>query len=219
MMATCTVKSCSLPHLARGFCNRHWLRWKRHGDPLAGGATPNPSGLCCSVRDCGRPSKSSKGYCILHYRRWKRGGSTKPKPRMNDGPCQVEGCPHPQIKQHLCGMHYARQHKRGSTNPTRQYIPGGFWAKVNRNGPIPEHRPELGPCWVWIGAKNGAAGYGRFTTTISQYAHHHLVGPPKIGMQWDHLCFNRACVRPQHLEMVTPSINIKRAIKHRRSSS
>jgi hypothetical protein len=24
-----------------------------------------------------------------------------------------------------------------------------FWSKVDRNGPVPEHRPELGPCWVW----------------------------------------------------------------------
>lgn len=27
-----------------------------------------------------------------------------------------------------------------------------FWAKVNKDGPIPEHRPELGPCWVWTGS-------------------------------------------------------------------
>jgi hypothetical protein len=24
-----------------------------------------------------------------------------------------------------------------------------FWEKVDKNGPVPAHRPELGPCWVW----------------------------------------------------------------------
>lgn len=27
-----------------------------------------------------------------------------------------------------------------------------FWEKVNKDGPIPEHQPELGPCWEWTGA-------------------------------------------------------------------
>lgn len=24
-----------------------------------------------------------------------------------------------------------------------------FWEKVNKHGPVPEHCPELGPCWIW----------------------------------------------------------------------
>src|SRR5687767_3489091 len=35
-----------------------------------------------------------------------------------------------------------------------------FWAKVNKNGPIPEHRPDLGPCWLWTAALT--KGYGQF---------------------------------------------------------
>jgi len=34
-----------------------------------------------------------------------------------------------------------------------------FWSKVDKNGPIPQHKPELGPCWVWTGAKM-ERGYG-----------------------------------------------------------
>lgn len=33
-MTECAVDSCSNPHLAKGYCNVHYLRWKRHGDPL-----------------------------------------------------------------------------------------------------------------------------------------------------------------------------------------
>lgn len=39
--------------------------------------------------------------------------------------------------------------------------PLSFWPKVDLNGPIPEHRPELGPCWVWTGHKLKKSGYGR----------------------------------------------------------
>lgn len=33
---TCSVEGCGLPTEKRGYCNRHYLRWRRHGDPLAG---------------------------------------------------------------------------------------------------------------------------------------------------------------------------------------
>lgn len=33
----CSIPDCGKPHLARGWCNAHWLRWSRYGDPLAGG--------------------------------------------------------------------------------------------------------------------------------------------------------------------------------------
>lgn len=32
----CTIEGCSSPHKARGYCNRHWFKWRRNGDPLAG---------------------------------------------------------------------------------------------------------------------------------------------------------------------------------------
>lgn len=35
---TCSIDGCERPHRAHTFCNRHYLRWKRHGDPLAGGS-------------------------------------------------------------------------------------------------------------------------------------------------------------------------------------
>lgn len=29
-----------------------------------------------------------------------------------------------------------------------------FWKKIDRNGPIPAHCPELGPCWIWTAYKD-----------------------------------------------------------------
>jgi len=72
-----------------------------------------------------------------------------------------------------------------------------------------------GDCWPWQGAL-GSNGYGRFTLrgvamTAHRAAYLLLVGTIPAGMQIDHLCRNRSCVRPDHLEPVTPRENLLRA--------
>ena len=72
-------------------------------------------------------------------------------------------------------------------------------------------------CWLWQGPLTNA-GYGRMSWTafgrkeggahrVSYVAHR---GPIPAGLQLDHLCRNRACVRPDHLEPVTNRVNILR---------
>lgn len=87
--------------------------------------------------------------------------------------------------------------------------PADFWSKVNRNGPLPDERPELGPCWVWTGAHDrlGYGRDGRQHTGSSRLAHviayESLHGPVPSGLELDHLCRRPACVRPSHLEPVS----------------
>jgi hypothetical protein len=95
-----------------------------------------------------------------------------------------------------------------------------FWLKVNRDGPIPEYHPELGPCWLWTGGTTD--GYGRFhipnptpgprqkSVRAHIYAYNELVGEVPEGLVIDHLCRVRCCVRPSHLEPVTPAENLAR---------
>ena len=40
---TCTIEDCGNKVVARGWCNRHYLRWSHHGDPLGGGRDLKPS--------------------------------------------------------------------------------------------------------------------------------------------------------------------------------
>lgn len=94
--------------------------------------------------------------------------------------------------------------------------------KVDTNGPIPEHRPELGPCWLWKGATNGLKPpYGKFPIrAIDQQPRAHVVSyllrngvTPENQPVIDHLCGNTMCVNPDHLEAVTQKENMRRAKK------
>ena len=89
-----------------------------------------------------------------------------------------------------------------------------FWSKVDKSGPVPDHRDDLGPCWMWTASKF-RDGYGQFWLEGRNRAAHQIAYElasrimPK-GLTIDHLCRNRACVNPDHLEPVTNRTNILR---------
>lgn len=90
-----------------------------------------------------------------------------------------------------------------------------LWAKVNYDGPIPAHRPDLGPCWIWTG-RPGNHGYGCIGVNGKVLLVHRVTwanvnGPIPEGLHIDHLCRVLLCVRPTHLEAVTPGVNFRRS--------
>jgi hypothetical protein len=92
-----------------------------------------------------------------------------------------------------------------------------LWAKVDKNGPVPDYRPDLGQCWLFTGS--APHGYGRIKLTgerrnvhAHRVAYEAKVGPIPDGMVIDHLCRVKRCVNPAHLEVVTPGENVRRGI-------
>ena len=78
-----------------------------------------------------------------------------------------------------------------------------FWNKVDVSG----------DCWVWLGGESGK-GYGSFwingrLSRAHRVSYTNLVGPIPDGLDIDHICYNRRCVRPEHLQPVTRKQNLE----------
>lgn len=78
-----------------------------------------------------------------------------------------------------------------------------FWQKVDKSK----------PCWTWT-AGCFRSGYGSFRfkgvmTGVHRVSYELTHGPIPEGMEIDHKCFNPACVRPDHLRMVTKKQNME----------
>jgi hypothetical protein len=81
------------------------------------------------------------------------------------------------------------------------------------------HVQQQGECWVWISRRN-AGGYGEFKHKGVKHKAHRWIWETLHGelpedIVVDHLCRNRACVRPAHLEPKTNTENMRRGIIHR----
>lgn len=107
---------------------------------------------------------------------------------------------HPERHQQFCSPQCARQPKLPEADR--------FWPKV---------QGQPNGCWTWLGGKN-SNGYGVFGhgprgsgfVKAHRWAYEFLVGTIPKGLQIDHLCRNRICVNPTHLEPVTQRENILR---------
>lgn len=143
--------------------------------------SPNPSGLC--MCGCGRT-------VTLATRTYPERGLVKGQP-----------------------VHYAKGHRSGERcRPVpREWLPRvlvrlPFDERYLRNG-------ETG-CWEWQGPRGGG-GYGKLRVnnryvSAHRWAYERVNGPVPTGMTLDHLCRNRLCCNPEHLEVVTNAVNVRR---------
>jgi hypothetical protein len=79
-------------------------------------------------------------------------------------------------------------------------VPARFAGQVTRTG----------DCWTWTGTLRDD-GYGKFSgRQAHRVVYEHMVGPIAAGLELDHLCRNKACVNPTHLDPVSRLENIRR---------
>jgi hypothetical protein len=213
----CSVDECPRPFYGQGFCKLHYQRWKRNGDPLSlvrreRGLTP-----ICLVGGCGRPHHA-QGWCGLHHKRWWKTGTTDAPPEFERGHCKIEGCLNLARAYEMCPKHFRRWLRYGDPFFTAVIMgddEARFWSKVDKGGPVPTHRPDLGACWIWIASCNHN-GYGAFAVTdmpgrtgivAHKWAWEQENGPADPRLHLDHLCRRPECVNPSHLDPVPPREN------------
>jgi hypothetical protein len=171
----------------------------------------------CKFPRCGRQVKAAK-LCQRHYEQLRRGVPLKTIKKLgtNGADCLFPGCERKPIAKNLCGTHWAQARRRKVlsaviSDETEEERWLRSFVVDNETG-----------CWNFIKNGRGAGrgdktgkGYGQFWWKgKKQMAHRYSWvrkhGAIANGMQLDHVCRNRSCVNPEHLQLVTQHENILR---------
>lgn len=140
---------------------------------------------------------------------------------MSKRKCWVGSCSTESVKWGMCPAHeqqWLLEHPRIST---RYHGPNDErfqkYVEVGHGG----WGATLEGCWHWLSTLT-ESGYGLFGESretggsvlvrAHRYSYEMYVGPIPEGLELDHLCRMRACVNPEHLEVVTQRVNTLRGI-------
>jgi hypothetical protein len=152
----------------------------------------------CSIEDC-ESSSYVRGWCVKHYERWRAHGD----PTFHRSSRWI---PNPDLM--------VQDGLRAMDVPVRPGYERVAAHILSRCEPGPEG------CWLWTGALD-PAGYGRrhrhlddphVSSLVHRALYAALVEPPDPGLHLDHLCRQRACANPGHLDLVSQRVNLTRGI-------
>lgn len=134
----CLVDDCeSTYRMSFGYCIKHYIRVKRHGDPhvvqrknkklLDPTKLPSTAGYC-SIEDCGLSERLVRGWCMKHYLRWRKTGDPLKTLRQNryasDMECAIEDCAERRYVRDWCSKHYRAWYNHGDVlTPDKRIYP------------------------------------------------------------------------------------------------
>ncbi len=136
--------------------------------------------------------------------------------------CSVNGCEQPKRAGGFCTLHYQRFRKTGDPGPARPQKFRGWDTERRFRAYVQVGKDHD----LWIGGLS-SDGYGSFYLKGKKISAHRMAwelanGPIPDGLELDHLCSVRACLRLSDLELVTHHENVLRgqgwAAKHARST-
>lgn len=170
----------------------------------------------CSFESC-ENIVYCKGLCSAHYTQNRRGGPLKPIVIRSDStklPCTVNNCKNNQKAKGLCSAHWYQNHYIGKLSTPRNQV------KIMDR--IMDQVEKTDYCWNWTGRKAGKKenSYGQIYYNGRQQMVHRIVYEEIFGTlnaedTVDHLCRNKFCINPDHLESVPLRENVKRMWAYR----
>lgn len=131
---TCSVDGCESPLECRGWCNKHYLRWRKYGDPLKLRERPT-----CSIQGCEEVTKG-RGLCAKHYVHWR-------SHRAEGERCVVDDCDRAVYARGWCRLHYERVLKHGDSDVVLSGgKPGGRQTRTGRRAAMSGSAALAGEC-------------------------------------------------------------------------